>query len=70
MTTVVTARVTTSARAMESSAGRVIEIERVSRDIDAALRTICDAAERTRIAAVGVTGAAEANASAVNERRE
>ena len=66
MTTVVTARVTSSARAMESSAGRVIEIERVSRDIDAALRTISDAAERTRVAAVGVTGAAEANASAVN----
>jgi methyl-accepting chemotaxis protein len=66
MTTVVTARVTSSAKAMESSAGRVIEIERVSRDIDAALHTISDAAERTRIAAVGVTGAAEANASAVN----
>jgi len=66
MTTVVTARVTSSAKAMESSAGRVIEIERVSRDIDAALHTISDAAERTRIAAIGVTGAAEANASAVN----
>jgi methyl-accepting chemotaxis protein len=66
MTTVVTARVTSSAQAMESSAGRVVEIERVSRDIDAALHTISDAAERTRVAAVGVTGAAEANASAVN----
>ena len=66
MTTVVTARVTSSAKAMESSAGRVIEIERVSRDIDAALHTISDAAERTRVAAIGVTGAAEANASAVN----
>ena len=60
---VVTARVTTSARAMEASAGRVGEIERVSRDIDEALRTITDAAERTRVAAVGVTGAAEANAA-------
>jgi methyl-accepting chemotaxis protein len=65
MTGAVTSRVTTSARAMEASAGRVGEIERVSRDIDGALRTITDAAERTRVAAVGVTGAAEANASAV-----
>jgi methyl-accepting chemotaxis protein len=65
MTDAVTSRVTTSARAMEASAGRVGEIERVSRDIDSALRTITDAAERTRIAAVGVTGAADANASAV-----
>ena len=65
MTAVVTSRVTTSARAMEASAGRVGEIERVSRDIDAALRTITDAAEKTRVAAVGVTGAAEANVFAV-----
>ena len=65
MTGIVTARVTTSARAMEASAGRVLEIERVSRDIDIALRTITDAAERTRVAAVGVTGAAVANADAV-----
>ncbi len=65
MTGAVTSRVTTSARAMEASAGRVGEIERVSRDIDSALRTITDAAERTRVAAVGVTGAAEANAFAV-----
>jgi methyl-accepting chemotaxis protein len=65
MTGQVTSRVTTSARAMEASAGRVGEIERVSRDIDSALRTITDAAERTRVAAVGVTGAAEANAFAV-----
>ena len=65
MTGVVTARVTTSTRAMEASAGRVGEIERVSRDIDSALSVITDAAERTRVAAVGVTGAAEANAYAV-----
>jgi methyl-accepting chemotaxis protein len=65
MTGQVTSRVTTSARAMEASAGRVGEIERVSRDIDTALRAITDAAERTRVAAVGVTGAAEANAFAV-----
>jgi methyl-accepting chemotaxis protein len=65
MTGMVTSRVTTGARAMELSAGRVSEIETVSREIDAALRTIGDAAERTRIAAAGVTGAAEANAFAV-----
>jgi methyl-accepting chemotaxis protein len=65
MTGVVTSRVTSSARAMEASAGRVGEIERVSRDIDGALRTISDAAERTRVAAVGVADAANANAAAV-----
>jgi methyl-accepting chemotaxis protein len=65
MTGQVTSRVTSSARAMEASAGRVGEIERVSRDIDGALRVITDAAERTRVAAVGVTGAADANAFAV-----
>jgi methyl-accepting chemotaxis protein len=65
MTGRVTSRVTTSARAMEASAGRVMEIERVSRDIDSALRAITDAAERTRVAAVGVSGAAEANSYAV-----
>jgi methyl-accepting chemotaxis protein len=65
MTGEVTSRVAASAKAMEASAGRVGEIERVSRDIDAALRTITDAAERTRVAAVGVTGAAEANSFAV-----
>jgi methyl-accepting chemotaxis protein len=65
MTARVTSRVTTSARAMEASAGRVMEIERVSRDIDTALRAITDAAERTRVAAVGVSGAAQANSFAV-----
>jgi methyl-accepting chemotaxis protein len=65
MTGRVTSRVTASARAMETSAGRVSEIERVSRDIDTALRAITDAAERTRVAAVGVSGAAQANAFAV-----
>ncbi len=65
MTGIVTSRVSTSTRAMEASAGRVGEIERVSRDIDSALSVITDAAERTRVAAVGVTGAAEANAFAV-----
>ena len=66
MTGIVTSRVAASTRAMEASAGRVNEIERVSRDIDGALSTIADAAERTRVAAVGVTSAAEANAFAVS----
>ncbi len=64
MTNVVTQRVTTSSRAMESSAGRVAEIERVSREIDQALRIIADAAERARGAAAGVTQAAVDNAEA------
>ena len=64
MTGVVTSRVTTSSRAMESSAKRVAEIESVSRDIDDALTTIASAAERARISASGVTSAAEANREA------
>jgi methyl-accepting chemotaxis protein len=64
MTGVVTSRVTSSSRAMESSAGRVAEIEKVSRNIDEALTSIAGAAERTRVAAGGVTGAAEANRDA------
>ena len=61
----VTTRVTTSARAMESGAQRVGEIERLSRDIDDALRIITDAASRTRSAANGVSQAAQQNAGAV-----
>jgi methyl-accepting chemotaxis protein len=64
MTAIVTARVTSSSRAMEASAARVGEIETVSRDIDAALATISQAAERARVAAGGVTSAAGANADA------
>ncbi|MDB4907777.1 MAG: hypothetical protein JWO05_2561 [Gemmatimonadetes bacterium] len=65
MTSVVTARVTSSARAMETGASKVGEIERVSREIDDALRVIGTAAERTRVAANGVSSAADANAAAV-----
>ncbi len=64
MTAIVTERVASSSRAMESSAGRVAEIEKVSRDINDALGTISSAAERTRVAAGGVTTAAEANRDA------
>jgi len=65
LTSVVTARVATTARAMEAGASRVGEIERVSRDIDGALRTITAAAERTRDAAASVTQAAERNVDVV-----
>jgi methyl-accepting chemotaxis protein len=45
LTGVVTSRVASSARAMETSTARVAEIERVSRDIDDALSSISAAAE-------------------------
>jgi methyl-accepting chemotaxis protein len=64
MTGLVTSRVLSGSRAMESGAARVAEIESVSKDIDAALLTIADAATRTRVAASGVTSAAGANAEA------
>ena len=64
MTGVVTSRVAAGSRAMESSAARVAEIETLSRDIDLALKDIVYAAERTRLAAGGVTSAADANADA------
>ena len=66
LTSVVTARVATTTRAMEAGASRVGEIERVSRDIDSALRTITAAAERTRDAASSVTQAAERNVGVVS----
>jgi methyl-accepting chemotaxis protein len=60
----VTSRVAHSARAMETSTARVAEIERVSRDIDDALTSITVAAEKTRVAASGVSDAADANLAA------
>ena len=65
MTAVVTASVGRTTTAMEAGVSRVHEIERVSRDVDFALTTIADAAERTRAAAGTVTGAAEENVHAV-----
>jgi methyl-accepting chemotaxis protein len=65
LTSTVTARVATTTKAMEAGASRVGEIERVSRDIDSALRTITAAAERTRDAASSVTQAAERNVGVV-----
>ena len=70
LTGVVRARVATSARAMESSASRVAEIERVSQDIDDALSMISAAAERTRVAASGVSHAVDANVQAARSAAE
>ncbi|MDB4882786.1 MAG: hypothetical protein JWL95_1552 [Gemmatimonadetes bacterium] len=67
LTGVVTKRVTSSTRAMESSTVRVAEIERVSRDIDDALSSISDAAEKTRHAASGVSIAVAANLEAAQQ---
>lgn len=65
LTEAVTARVTTTSRAMENSANSVAEIERVGRGLDTALTTIVAAAERTRQAAADVTASAEENVRAV-----
>jgi methyl-accepting chemotaxis protein len=65
LTEAVTTRVTTTSRAMESSAVSVGEIERVGRELDGALSTIVAAAERTREAAAAVTASAEENVRAV-----
>jgi methyl-accepting chemotaxis protein len=70
MTGVITARVSTSARLMETSASRVGEITTVSHDIDQALATIALAAERTLQAALQLAEAAETNVNAVGVASE
>lgn len=70
LTEAVTTRVTTTSRAMENSAVSVGEIERVGRDLDAALTTIVAAAEKTRQAAAAVTASAEQNMRAVEDAAE
>jgi methyl-accepting chemotaxis protein len=65
LTEAVTARVTTTSRAMENSAAYVGEIERVGRDLNGALATIVAAAERTRHSAASVSASAEENVRAV-----
>jgi methyl-accepting chemotaxis protein len=66
MTETVTMRVAATSKAMEQGVIQVGEIERVSRELDAALSTILSAAEKTRTAAAGVTTAATENARAVD----
>jgi methyl-accepting chemotaxis protein len=66
MTETVTTRVAATSKAMEQGVVQVGEIERVSRELDAALSTILSAAEKTRTAAASVTTAATENARAVD----
>ena len=67
MTALITAHVSSTTLAMETAAGRVGEIERVSQDIGSALTTIIGAAERTRYAATSVRSAAEENVRLVHD---
>ncbi len=61
----VTAHVESTSQAMSAGAARVGEIEHVSRDIDGALTSIADSAERTRKAALVAASAAAENAQTV-----
>ena len=67
ITRTITQRVNSTAAAMEAGASHVDEIERVAHAVEGALTTIVSAAERTRVAAVRVTGLAEGNAAAAVE---
>jgi methyl-accepting chemotaxis protein len=66
LTTVVSARVTSTTDAMRAGSAHVAEIEQITSSIDAALTTIAKAAERTRSAAAAVTNAAGENATMVD----
>ncbi|HSJ65347.1 MAG TPA: methyl-accepting chemotaxis protein [Gemmatimonadaceae bacterium] len=65
LTQVVSARVGSTSDAMEAGVSKVGEIERVSLELDGALTTITQSAERTRVAALRVTEAAQMNAASV-----
>ena len=65
LTRMVTTRVGATTRAMEAGVSHVDEIVGVSRDVDAALSAITDAAERTRQAAGSTAEKAERNAHIV-----
>jgi methyl-accepting chemotaxis protein len=65
LTQVVSSRVNSTSDAMEAGVSKVGEIERVSLELDSALTTITEAAERTRLAAAKVTQAANENSSSV-----
>jgi methyl-accepting chemotaxis protein len=65
LTRMVTARVASTTRAMEAGVLHVDEIEGVSRDVDSALTSISDAAERTRHAAGSAAAKAERNSHIV-----
>jgi methyl-accepting chemotaxis protein len=66
-TGVVSQRVVATAKAMEEGVSRVGEIERVTREVDAALETVGAFAGQTKEAANGVTTAAGFNTAAVME---
>ncbi|MGI8843025.1 MAG: methyl-accepting chemotaxis protein, partial [Gemmatimonadaceae bacterium] len=65
LTHVVSSRVGSTSKAMEAGVSKVGEIERVSLELDSALTTITESAERTRLAAGRVTRAAQENAASV-----
>ena len=65
LTRIVTSRVGSTTRAMEAGVSQVDEIEGVSRNVDAALDSITEAAGRTRSAAGGAAEKAERNAHIV-----
>lgn len=65
LTKVVTTRVASTTRAMESGVTNVAEIEQVSHDIDSALNAITGAAKRTREAAGAVAAQADRNVQIV-----
>ncbi len=65
LTKVVTSRVASTTRAMESGVTQVAEIEQVSHDIDSALTAIGGAAKRTREAAGSVAAQADRNVQIV-----
>ena len=65
LTQVVSSRVNSTSDAMEAGVSKVGEIERVSLELDSALTTITESAERTRLAAAKVTNAANENAAAI-----
>ena len=66
LTSVVSAKVASTTRAMQSGASQVGEIENLSRDLDSSLATIVLAAERTLAASTQVSEAAEGNLHAVH----
>jgi methyl-accepting chemotaxis protein len=65
LTQVVSARVGSTSDAMEAGVSKVGEIELVSLELDGALTTITQSAERTRLAALRVTEAAQENSTSV-----
>jgi methyl-accepting chemotaxis protein len=65
LTKVVTTRVESATRAMESGVSHVSEIEQVSHDIDSALTAITGAAKRTRESAGSVAAQADRNVQIV-----